>query len=418
MAERVKQAMDYCRKYDQAHLVDYLKPVFSKKSDQLAKQILQADFKQIAALFNSLVQLHPNQEPVQEEILTPIKSFDEGTASESQKESMAALGLDAIRHGEVAVITMAGGQGTRLGLQGPKGTLVLATDPPKSLFAIQCEQLLKRHAETGVFIPWLIMTSEENHAATEAYFKEHGFFGYDSSKVRFFPQEMIPIIDFDGKAIVNEDGLATGPNGNGGIFSSLSKSGEVQRLKEQGVRRVFICGIDNALVKVADPLFVGFSIQEGASIACKSTLKRHSSEKAGVFCYKNGKPSYVEYTEISPGQAKSKDENGDYLFGDIGIVMYMYRMDILDKTASVPLPYHIAKKATPYVLPDGEKIRPSQPNSIKFETFIFDSFQIVDDIAVLRVPRQEEFAPVKNKEGEDSPQTAARLYEAQQHQPS
>jgi len=412
MSERVKHAMDYCRKYHQEHLADYMKPVFSQKSDQLAKQILKTDFAQINALYHELAANNKSENTIQEEILLPIKSFVKQTATKKQIREMTELGFDAIKRREVAAITMAGGQGTRLGLKGPKGTFILETNPPRSLFGIQCERLLKIHSETGVFIPWLIMTSEENHEATKAYFQQQDFFGYDSSRVEFFPQEMIPLIDFEGRAIVNEAGLAVGPNGNGGIFSSLQKSGKYQWLKEQGIKRVFICGIDNALVHVADPFFIGYSIHAGLPIACKSALKRSYDEKAGVFCYKNGKPSYVEYTEISREKAEAKDEQGEFLFGDIGIVMYMFSMDILDKIASFPLPYHIAKKKTDLMLPDGRIINPDHANSIKFETFIFDSFQLVDDIALLRVSREEEFAPIKNRDGEDSPVTALSLYNA------
>lgn len=425
MSERVKHAIDYCQKNKQGHLKDYMTPVFTSKSDELAKQVLKTDFVQINRLFEEMTRnedaavhntdLNQTGE-TGKDTLTPMQSFDLSKVSGEKKMDLTELGIESIRRGEVAAVTMAGGQGTRLGHHGPKGTFILHTKPPRSLFSIQCERLQEVREITGISIPWLIMTSEENHASTVEFFEQNNYFGYDPEKIGFFPQEMIPIIDFDGKVLVNENGISTGPNGNGGIFSSLIKSGKYEWLKAQGVKRVFVCGIDNALVKIADPLFVGFSIQSGAPIACKSTYKRSPEEKAGVFCFKNGKPSYVEYTEITEEQAKATDADGQYLYGDIGIVMYLFHMDILDKIASVPLPYHVAKKKCSYVTPKGELIQPTTPNSIKFETFIFDCFQMVGEVAVMRVLRDEEFAPIKNKAGEDSPETALALYENQYHQ--
>lgn len=413
MSERVKQAAEYCRKHNQEHLADYLKPVFSQKSDQLARQILSTDLEQIARIYHELVLNINNGNGNRDGVLSPIASFDKSAAPKSDIRGMTELGDAAIRRGEVAVVTMAGGQGTRLGFAGPKGTFLLVTEPPRSLFEIQCGQLLQIRERTDVTVPWLIMTSEENHDATVQFFREQDYFGYDTAKVRFFPQEMVPILDFDGKAIVNESGLALAPNGNGGVFSSLKKSGEYQRLKDEGITRVFLCGIDNALVKIADPFFIGFSIRNGSPITCKSVVKRSHDEKAGIFCRKDGKPSYIEYTEIPPDQAKARDEKGNFVFGDVGIVMYVFTMEILDRIAAFPLPYHIAKKATPFLRPDGVAVKPDHPNSIKFETFIFDSFHMVEDLSVLRVPREEEFAPIKNRTGEDSPRTALDLYLAQ-----
>lgn len=407
MSERVKVAIDYCIKQKQEHLLDYLKPVFSDKAAYLAEQILKSDFSVVNKLFK---ESSTNLSDMKSQIITPIKSFDLASATEKQKDEMTRLGMDAIIKGEVASITMAGGQGTRLGHSGPKGTFLLESVPAKSLFEIQTDRLLEIHTKTDVYIPWLIMTSEENNDETINYFKQNDYFSYDPMKIHFFKQEMIPVVDNEGKVLVNERGLVLSPDGNGGVFSSLRNSGEYRWIKEQGIKKVFICGIDNILVKVADPLFIGFSIQTGKEVASKSTYKRSYNENAGVFCYKNNKPSYIEYTEIPEDKAKAVDEYKQFLYGDIGIVMYVFDMDIIDRISLYPLPYHVARKKTPYILPSGERMIPSSANSIKFETFIFDSFEMIDDIAILRVTREEEFAPVKNLEGADSPETALRMY--------
>lgn len=453
MSERVKQAIYYCEKYGQEHLANYMKPVFSDRSQQLADQILKTDLQQINQLFNEVVKkdemdrldsvnisdsLHNtknengeskgniedfNSKEVEEinddiednidpktDTLTPPKIFNLEAATTDEKNELFHLGIEAIRGGEVAAVTMAGGQGTRLGHNGPKGTFVLDCTPPKSLFEIQCTRLKELSAKTGYTIPWLIMTSEENNKDTVSFFEANDYFGYDGNRVRFFTQSMMPAIDFNGKILVRDGNIAVGPDGNGGVFASLEKSGNLQWLRDLNIKRVYICGVDNALVKLADPLFIGLSIKSKADIACKSVLKRSYDEKAGVFCFKNNKPAYVEYTEISEAQAKATDANGNYIFGDIGIVMYVYTMDMLNKISKSALPYHEAKKKVPYSLPDGTSVDPKEPNGIKFETFIFDSFMQANDVEVLRVLRNEEFAPVKNREGEDSPATAAEMY--------
>ncbi len=413
MSERVKQASEYCRKHHQEHLIEYMKPVYSAGSDRLAKQILRTDLRLASALYRELVE-NPDGggQQTEKDCLEPILCEDKRALPASRIALWTETGLLAIRRQEVAMVTMAGGQGTRLGWKGPKGTFVLPTEPPKSLFEIQCGQLMELHTQTGVYIPWLIMTSEENHEATKSYFERNGYFGYDSSRIRFFAQEMLPLLDYNGRVLVGKDGLATGPNGNGGVFSSLERSGNLSWLREQGIRKVFVCGIDNALVKAADPLFIGFAVQSAAPVACKSSLKRSFDEKAGIFCRRNGKPAYLEYTEVPEADAKALDKNGCFVFGDIGIVMYVFDMEILDRIAKTPLPYHVARKKTESMLPDGTVVAPDRENSIKFETFIFDCFQQAEDIAVLRVPREEEFAPIKNKDGEDSPASALAMYNA------
>lgn len=411
MSERVKQAIHYCTKYGQEHLSNYMKPVFSDKAQQLADQILKTDLQQINQLFNEVVTKDEENNVISEtDILTPPKIFNLEAATTDDKNELFHLGIDSIQRGEVAAVTMAGGQGTRLGHNGPKGTFVLDCTPPKSLFEIQCTRLKELGVKAGHTIPWLIMTSEENNKDTVSFFEVNDYFGYDRNRVRFFTQSMMPAIDFNGKILVRDGKIAVGPDGNGGVFASLEKSGNLQWLRDMNIKRVYICGVDNALVKVADPLFIGLSIKTDADIVCKSALKRSFDEKAGVFCFRNGKPAYVEYTEISEAQAKATDEKGNYIFGDIGIVMYVYTIDMLNKISKSALPYHEARKKVPYSLPDGTSVEPKEPNGIKFETFIFDSFIQANEVEVLRVLRNEEFAPVKNREGEDSPATAAEMY--------
>jgi len=408
MSEKVKQASFYCEKNGQEHLKEYLKPPFSVKAQKLAEQIINIDFQLINNLYNKVSKA---QNKLELELdIAPQDVFDLTKASIREKKELYLSGINSLSNGEVAAITLAGGQGTRLGHDGPKGTFILDVNPPMSLFEIQSRRLMEISKICGHEIPWLIMTSEENHEDTLDFFAKNNYFEYNSKILRFFPQGMLPMIDFNGKILVDNENIAKGPDGNGGIFSQLKKSGNLDWLKAMDIKKVFICGIDNPLVKMADPLFIGFSKKTKSDIACKSALKRSWNENAGVFCKKDNKPFYVEYTDIPENKAKAIDDEGNYLFGDIGIVMYLYNIEVLDRISEHELPYHEARKKLANSLPTGERIIPDAPNCIKYETFIFDSFDYANSVSVMRISRNEEFAPIKNKYGEDSPEIASRLY--------
>ncbi len=400
MSEKVKQAIDYCRKNGQEHLVRYLEPVHAERSDRLAREILAIDLREVRTIFRSVSDI---VETPEDPGLTPVRSTVLAGLGDKEKDEFDRAGRSLIASGRLGVVTMAGGQGTRLGHDGPKGTFLLPVDPPKSLFEVLCGRLRRIGEVCGTVIPWMIMTSEENHGATVRFFEEHDYFGYDRSSVWFFPQDMVPAVDLEGKLLVKGHRIVRSANGNGGVFSSLASSGNLDRIERLGIEKVFICGIDNALVRIADPVFAGFSVLSGKPLVSKSVRKRSYDEKTGVFCRKNGRPYYVEYTEISREQAMMTDENGDLLFGDGGIVAYVYDTALLRQLAGTPLPYHAARKKVPFDTPGGQAVVPETPNAIKFETFIFDSFAAAEDIGVLRVDRAAEFAPIKNRSGEDSP---------------
>ncbi|MHB8961699.1 MAG: UTP--glucose-1-phosphate uridylyltransferase [Saccharofermentanales bacterium] len=402
MSEKVKQAIDYCTKNGQGHLARYMKPVFSEKADRLAREILGIDFNAMRGIYASVTSGSPAAGTAE---LAPLQSTVLADLNEGEKANLVQTGREYIASGKLGVATMAGGQGTRLGHNGPKGTFVLPADPPKSLFQVQCEGLQRIGAENSVVIPWFIMTSVENHDATVRFFEDNAYFGYDPSRIRFFPQNMVPVMDIEGRLMVKDGKIIRGANGNGGVFSSLGSTGCLNEITQLGLEKMFLCGIDNALIRMADPLFVGFAVQSGKPIASKSVYKRSDDEKVGVFCRRGGRPCYVEYTEISKEQAMSKDADGRFLYGDAGIVTYVYDVVLLRHLAGTPLPYHAAYKKVPYDSPDGGPVMPTAPNAIKFETFIFDSFDAADDIAVLRVDRNIEFAPIKNSSGEDSPES-------------
>jgi len=254
------------------------------------------------------------------------------------------------------------------------------------------------------------MTSLDNHRETTKFFEHNSFWGYSREHVFFFTQGLMPVMDEQGKLLLSgKDSINMGPNGNGGCFLALQHSKGLEDMEKRGVQWVFLYGVDNALVKVADPFFLGFAEQSGAESASKVVAKKDPDEKVGVICYKNKKPAVVEYTEFSEGLALLRDQEGRLLYNNGNIANHLFQLSFLRKCAGKELPYHAAHKKIAFIDNKGNHIMPDSPNAYKFELFLFDVFTNLRDMAVLRVNREAEFAPVKNKTGEDSPQTAVRL---------
>ncbi len=327
-------------------------------------------------------------------------------------------GLQAMAAGQVALVVLSGGQGTRLGFSGPKGCYDIGLPSGKSLFQLHAERLLKLKRETGGKIPWYIMTSPLNHAATEAFFAEHNFFGLPEEDVMFFSQGTLPCFADDGKFIMeNKNKVASAPDGNGGIYSSMLKKGVLSDMKTRGVKYVHAYAVDNALVQVADPVFMGACIGSGAQVGNKSCPKASWDEKVGVMARKNDRYCVVEYSEISEEMAKQTDTEGRLLFGSGNICNHWYTLDFIENTAVPNLgnSYHVARKKIPHADPStGKMVKPEEVNGVKLEMFIFDVFPLADKMTLMESHREEEFSPVKNAPGAktDSPDTARSLIAA------
>jgi UDP-N-acetylglucosamine/UDP-N-acetylgalactosamine diphosphorylase len=336
---------------------------------------------------------------------------DKFKLNENYKE-FESIGKKAICEGKLAAVTMAGGQGTRLGHNGPKGTYDIGLDSHKSLFELLSDYLKEEGKKYGVTIPWFIMTSRENNDATVEFFAKHKYFGFEKDKnIFFFMQGQLPMIDTEGKILIGENGLVKlAANGHGGIFEALVKNKMTNKMRELGIEWVFIGGVDNCLVKMVDPVLMGIAIDKKVTAAGKSVVKANAHEKVGVFCKKNGKPSVVEYSEISEEMAERRTADGELVFGESHILCNLFNISSIERMGSMPLPYHSAFKKATYIDKDGNKVVPTSPNAYKFEAFLFDAFGELDDMAILRVKREEEFAPVKNAAGVDSPETARELY--------
>ena len=407
MEEDLEMIKKTLKKYSQEHLLNGYEKLDGVKQKQLLDQIEHTDFELINSLYNNTKkELQPSDNSI-----SPIEFLDKEKLN-GYYRGFQETGEKAIRAGKLAAVTMAGGQGTRLGHKGPKGTFDIGLDTHKSLFELLSDSLKEQGKKYDVTIPWFIMTSEENNKETIEFFEKNRCFGYEEGKnLFFFKQGELPMVDTEGKILIGEDGLIKeAADGHGGIYEALVKNGMTKKMRELGVEWLFIGGVDNCLVKMVDPLLMGIAIQKQVTAAGKSVVKANPKENVGVFCKKNGKPSVVEYTEIPEEMAQARDERGELIYGESHILCNLFNINAVERMGTKPLPYHSAFKKATYIDKNGNKVVPDGPNAYKFEAFLFDAFGELDDMAILRVKREEEFAPVKNATGVDSPETARELY--------
>ena len=406
---KMKKAIEILKKYKQDHIIKILKELDEEKQQELIDQIKSIDFHQISELYNNT----KKEFKFKESKIEPLEYLDKAKLKKEQRDNFDKLGENILRKGKYAVVTMAGGQGTRLGHTGPKGTYKLDVyGKGKYLFEILAENLKEANQKYNTTIPWYIMTSKENNKQTVEFLEKHNYFGYNKEFVSIFKQSELPLIDEEGKLLMGKDfRIREASDGNGGTYSSLRATGALADMKERGIKWVFIGGVDNALLKMADVTLLGMAIDKKVEIASKSVVKANPHEKVGVVCRMNGHPKVIEYAELPEKMAEEVDRNGELKFGESHIMCNLYTIDAIEKASKEPLMYHCAHKKNSYIDENGIEIIPEKPNSYKFESFIFDAFEFFDDIAILRGNREDDFAPVKNKDGVDSPKTAKELYE-------
>ena len=411
MDTKLNQAKEILKEYNQEHLLYFYDELSSEQKDILLNQILNTRFSQILSLYkNSFTNNTLDMSEV-----SPLPHFEKDLLSSDEIMRYTSIGEAAIKSGELAVVTMAGGQGTRLGYKGPKGTYEIEfekTGEKKSLFQIMCEDLKRANKKYNITIPWYIMTSEDNDFATKQYFENHNFFNYPKEKIKFFVQGKLPLIDIDGKLMLQETYLIKdASNGNGNVFRSMKNHGIINELETQNIKWIFFGGIDNILLKNVDPFFIGLAISNNQQIASKSIFKQEPLEKTAVYCKRNSKPAILYYDYIDYELSVSKFENGMYKYREANILSHLMSIDAVKKVSEVHLPYHRAFKKNAFVNEEGMKQVPDKPNSFKFENFIFDSFMFFDDMLLLRVDENEEFAPIKDFTGIYNPDTAKEKYE-------
>ncbi|KAF2476046.1 nucleotide-diphospho-sugar transferase [Lindgomyces ingoldianus] len=372
--------------------------------------------------------LHPPKQESTESTIEPLPDNATCSALDSKAEDLEKWynsGLELIAKNKVAVVLMAGGQGTRLGSSAPKGCFDIGLPSKKSLFQLQGERISKveqlakkKYGQDRVTVPWYVMTSGPTRGPTEKFFEENSYFGLKKENVVIFEQGVLPCISNEGKILLeSKSKVAVAPDGNGGIYQALIQSGVVADMSKRGIQHIHAYCVDNCLVKVADPVFIGFSASKDVDIATKVVRKRNAKESVGLILQKNGRPDVVEYSEIDTKDAEAKDpKNSELLkFRAANIVNHYYSYRFLE---SIPewakkLPHHVARKKIPYVDTEkGETVKPEKPNGIKLEQFVFDCFPFLtmDKFACMEVKREDEFSPLKNARGtgEDDPDTSKK----------
>lgn len=393
------EAMEKLKRYGQEHVLKYYAELPDEQRNTLIEQIDRTDFTVIGQA----------AETGKRGTIAPIKAM---TIPEIDmgRERFERIGMEAVKAGKLGAVLLAGGMGTRLGSDAPKGMYDIGISKPVYIFQRLIENLMKVVEKAGNYIQLFVMTSEKNHDATVGFFKEHDYFGYDKDYIAFFKQDMAPAADFDGKVYMEaKDSIATSPNGNGGWFLSMKKSGLLELVEKRGIEWLNVFAVDNVLQSIADPVFAGAVLEGGYSVGSKVIRKVNPQEKVGVMCTEDGRPSIVEYIELTEDMLTQRDENGEYAYNFGVILNYLFRVDKLVDLLERKLPYHKSAKKIPYINEAGELVKPEEPNGYKYEQFILDMIQMLDSCLPFEVVRGKEFAPIKNKTGVDSVESAREL---------
>lgn len=397
-----ENALEILKKYGQEHVLAYYDELNDEEKQSLLSQIEEIDF----SIFDVLKE---KESDGKEGMITPTEVLTLDTIKDYEF-AYKVLGETAIQKGQLALVMLAGGQGTRLGFDGPKGTYNIGLTRDLYIFECQVKTILTVVKTLGRWIHLYIMTSDKNYDATTSFFAEHKYFGYKEQYIHFFKQELVPSVDFDGKILMESPSkIVLSPNGNGGWFSSMKRAGLVEQLDKEGIRYINVFAVDNVLQKIADPVFLGSMMMEDYQSAAKVVKKADPYERVGVLCNLDGKPHIVEYYELTDDMRFEKNANGDYVYNYGVILNYIFPVDRLKVLLNENMPLHAAKKVIPYMNEKKELVKPAEPNGYKFETLALDMLQFMNDCLPFEVVRDYEFAPIKNAEGVDSPETARAL---------
>lgn len=397
------QTKELLKKYDQEQLLKYYDELDDNSRELLLKQIEDIDFDLLKLLDNG------SRESTKGKI-TPLDDAVSIDDIEKNREKYTNVGIKAIKEGKVAALLLAGGMGTRLGSDKPKGMYNIGETKDVYIFEMLIRNLMDVVNQTGVYVPLYIMTSEKNNDDTVKFFEEKNYFGYDKDYVDFFVQEMAPATSFDGKIFLEDkDRVSTSPNGNGGWFISFVKSGLCEKAKSRGVEYINIFAVDNVCQRMADPCFVGAMLDGGYRSAAKVVSKASPEEKVGVLCLEDGKPSIVEYYELTEDMRYETRDNGELAYKYGVILNYLFNMEDLEKNLENNLTVHIVKKKIQHLDEEGNKVKPETENGYKFETLVLDMIHMMDNCLAYEVVREKEFAPIKNKTGVDSVDSAKAL---------
>ena len=412
--DRVRETL---KAHEQTHLLTFYDELNRDEQEALLEQIEAHDWDEISELIQSHVLNEPDDGVPDPDDIEPPPYYPLEPSAElkSKYEEAYKKGEDLLREGKVAAFTVAGGQGTRLGWDGPKGSFPATPVNGKPLFQVFAEYIQKVQREYGATVPWFVMTSPINDTQTREFFKEHNFFGLNQENVTFFSQGTMTSIGRDGKVLLAEKGkLAENPDGHGGSLKALYKSGAVDDMAERGVTQISYFQVDNPNVKCLDPLFIGLHALDDAGMSSKMLEKVGPKEKVGNFVQVDGRIQIIEYSDIPGELAEARNDDGSLQFNAGSIAIHVISTDFVKQLnegeGGFALPFHRADKKVPHIdLETGERIEPGEANAVKLEMFVFDALPLAETSIILETDRVEEFAPIKNAEGDDSPETSRQL---------
>lgn len=381
----------------------------------LLEQAAAIDLDEIATLHESLVRNGSSNEASGATDLAPADYIPLPGHREDANPSLwreAFLkGEAALRTGRVAAFTVAGGQGTRLGFDGPKGSFGVTPVLRKPLFQVFAEKILAATRRYGRPVPWYLMTSDLNHGETVDFFKRHDYFGIKEERIHFITQGFMPAVDAEGKILMADRGeIALSPDGHGGALRALVRSGAIRRMEADGIDTISYFQVDNPLVRCLDPAFIGFHLIHHSELSSKMVPKAYPGEKVGVFCERDGRAQVVEYSDLPKDLAEAVGPEGELRFRGGSIAIHLFHRDFVARIGGgddegTRLPFHLAHKKVPYLDAEGVRHEPEEPNAYKFEMFVFDALPFAKNPVIIETERADDFSPVKNAEGPDSPQT-------------
>ncbi len=399
--------MQRVARYGQQHLLQFADRLTEAERAELFEQIRATDFSVLLS-DPSLQTAEAGARAARAEAPRDVVRQPRTASERKLREAAAAAGCRLLEQGQVAVVTVAGGQGTRLGFDHPKGMFPIGPRSDRSLFRIFAEQIAARQQRHGAAIPWYVMTSRATHDETVAFFRQHDFFGLDSTDVFFFQQGVLPAVDAaTGRVLMDSrSSICLSPDGHGGMVAALERSDALRRMARQGIEHVFYHQVDNPAVVVCDPVLLGLHAERDSQLTTCVVRKTDPSERMGVLVSVDGRTEIIEYSELTADQAAATDESGEWIFWAGNTAIHVFRRDFLDDLASDAsrLPLHQARKKVSWIDSDGQRVEPTEPNAVKFERFIFDALPLADRTLIVEADREREFHPVKNAHGSDSPE--------------
>ncbi len=406
---RIEQLREKVRHFQQSHIFRFWDELTDLSKNKLITQIETIDFELMKNLKEKYLDAKQPETSFPQLEPAPVIPLPSSKEEKKRAEQARQLGEKLIAAGKVAVLLVAGGQGTRLGFNGPKGMFKVGPLSGKSLFQLHAEKIKALTIKYKVNLPWFIMTSQENFDQTQRFFEQANFFGLSATDVILFPQKMIPALDENGKFLLDQkDHIFCNPNGHGGVLQALRENFCLQEMQQRGIEHIFYFQVDNVLINICDPYFIGYHALSSAEMSSKVVAKREPTEKVGIIGLVAGKISVIEYSDMPEDALLARNPDGQLKYHSGSIAIHLLTREFAERmTASdLAFPYHRAFKKIPFIDESGKLIEPEAPNGYKFEMFIFDALPFTRNSITMEIAREDEFSPVKNAVGSDSPTTA------------